>query len=221
MRDSKVVRVCAVLLILGACAAICLVKTGGFGPGIEPVLHRATGSVLAQQALGLLKPGGQVIVIARDTSVFKNPASDIQLAAFYKVLSKANATVGRSQLLQLDPLRPLRVPSGDFLELIKSSSKESVIVSFMGPPLLEDAERAQLTEVKPSIVAFCSGSLAQNVDLRSLFEQGLLKAAVVTRRNPAGQSSRPRDMRQCFDQSYLLITPENLAALSAVSIAVP
>jgi len=153
--------------------------------------------------------------------VFKNPASDIQLAAFYKVLSKANATVGRSQLLQLDPLRPLRVPSGDFLELIKSSSKESVIVSFMGPPLLEDSERAQLTEVKPSIVAFCSGRLAQNVDLRSLFEQGLLKAAVVTRRNPAVQSFKHRDMRQCFGQSYLLITSENLAALSVVSIAVP
>ena len=104
---------------------------------------------MAQQTLRHLKPGGQVILITRDTTTFENPATDVQLASFRKTLRKARVTVGLIQSLQVDPLRPMEVPSGDFQELIRKAPKGSVIVSFMGPPpLLSSAQRQHLEETK-------------------------------------------------------------------------
>jgi hypothetical protein len=81
--------------------------------------------------------------------------------------------------------------------------------------MLTPAQCAQLGENKPAVVAFCTGSLPTLVDLRSLFEQGVLQAAVVDR--PANRASGPgrANLRACFDQSYLVITAANLADLPA------
>src|SRR5262245_42934998 len=183
MAKSKVIGIVLGATIVAAWASAFLVLYGGFGPGINPKPHEATGWMLAQQGLTLLKPGGQIIVIARDTAAFKNPASDIQLASFKKTIRQAHATVASVHALQVDPLRPVEVPPGDFFELIRSAPKGSVIVSFMGPPLLSEAQRTRLPESKPVIVAFCSGSLPERIDLQTLFNQGLLHAAVVSRRS--------------------------------------
>src|SRR5262245_4069852 len=171
MRNSKVIGTIACTATLAAWGSLLLVLHGGFGPSINPKPHEATGWMLAQQALTLLKPGGQIIVIARDTAAFKNPASDIQLASFKKTIRTAHATVVSVHALQVDPLRPVEVPPGDFFELIKAAPKGSVIVSFMGPPLLSEAQRTRLPESKPVIVAFCSGSLPERIDLQTLFNQ--------------------------------------------------
>jgi len=169
---------------------------------------------MARQAMNLLQPGGQIIVITRDTAAFKNPASDLQLTSFNNTLRSAHVAVGRLLALQVDPLRPVEVPPGDFFELIRSATKGSVIVSFMGPPQLTEAQRRQLGEVKPAIVAFCSGSLPERVDLRTLFDQELLHAAVVSRKSPARLSSPPKDLQGWFDESFLAITASDANTLT-------
>ena len=65
------------------------------------------------------------------------------------------------------------------------------------------------------MVAFCAGSLPELVDLKLLFQQGVLQAAVVDR--PTGRTPGPRrgNLRACFDQAYLVITAANLADLPA------
>jgi hypothetical protein len=156
---------------------------------------------MAQQALAWLEPGGQITIITRDTTTFKNPASDIQLASFRKTINQAHAAIGTLRQLQVDPLRPISVPSIDFCEAIRNTPQGGVIVSFMGPPLLTDAERSGLGEIQPAIVAFCSGRLQELVDLRALFEHGLLKAAVVDCRDS--------------NRSFQTLTATNLAELSA------
>jgi hypothetical protein len=156
---------------------------------------------MAQQALALLEQGGKITIIARDTSTFSNPASDIQLASFRRTISQANADVGTIRMLQVDPLRPIAVPSSDFCELIRNTEPGSVIVSFMGPPRVTDRERAALGEIQPAIVAFCSDTSPEFVDMRSLFEQGLLKAAVVDQRGA--------------DQSLLTLTAASFSAVSS------
>jgi hypothetical protein len=173
---------------------------------------------MAQQALRLLQPGGQVILIARDTTTFENPATDVQLASFRNTLRKAHVTVGLTRLLQVDPLRPLEVPSGDFQELIRKAPKGSVIVSFMGPPpLLSSAQRQHLEETRPAIVAFCPGSLPDRVNLPALFEQGLLQAAVISRRNPPASDATPKGLQGWFDHAFVGITSAEAAGLSAQS----
>ncbi len=178
---------------------------------------------MAQQALRLLQPGGQLILIARDTAAFKNPATDVQLASFRKTLRKARVSVGSIQSLQVDPLRPLEVPSGDFQELIRKAPKGSVIVSFMGPPpLLSPVQRQHLGESRPAIVAFCPGSVPERVNLPALFEQGLLQTAVVSRRNRAAAPATPNGgLQGWFDQEFVGITSGDAAGLSARSDTAP
>ena len=215
MRDSKVIGIAAVLVTLGAWGLVYFSADGVVGPSIDPNTHEAIGWTIGRQTLGLLKPGGQVIVITRDTAEFKNPASDIQLRSFTKTLQEGHVSVGKLRALQVDPLRPIEVPPGDFFDLIRNAPKGSVIVSFMGPPLLTGQQLKQLGEIKPSIVAFCSGSLPERVDVRAIFEQGLLQAAVVSRKQVARSSLRPKGLQGWFDESYLAVTPATLGNLSA------
>ena len=171
---------------------------------------------MAQEALARLAKDGQITVFIRDTAAFANPATDLQIASFRRTLGKARVTIHSLRKLQWDPLRPIAVPSGDVCEAIRNAPKGSVIVSFMGPPLLTQAEVARLGERHPAIVAFCSGGLRQLPDLPPLFEQGLLQAAVLdcrgTRRLPGGASNPP--VRS--EPSFLTITSANLAELKAL-----
>jgi hypothetical protein len=212
---SKVIGTLAALVTLAAWVAIFLSLHGGLGPRIDSKLPEATGWVMAQEALTRLQPSGQITVITRDTSTFKNPATDIQMASFRKALGRAHAAIRSLHTLQVDPLRPVEVPAGDFYGILKNTPKGNVVVSFMGPPMLTASQCAQLGENKPAVVAFCTGSLPALVDLSSLFEQGLLQAAVVDR--SAGRTPGPRgsDLRAFFDQSYLVITAANLADIPA------
>src|SRR5688572_7245884 len=112
MRDNKFVQALAVTVTLGALGTIALTSAGGFPPRLQSQPHEAAGWGLARQAKALIKDGGQVMVITRDTGAFKNPAMDVQLASFKKELRKAKITISRIEALQVDPLRPMEVPPG-------------------------------------------------------------------------------------------------------------
>ena len=215
MRDSKVIGTGATIATLAAGLVTYLSVAGGFGPPIDPAPHRATGRVMAEEALKVLKPGGEILVIGRDTTAFKNPGSDIQMASFQKTVSEAHAKISAVHSLQVDPLRPVEVPSGDFFDLLRKTPPQNVIVSFMGPPVLSEAQRVQLGEVKPAVVAFCSGAIPERIDLHLLFEQGLLRTAVVSKRNAPLSTSKSSHYRECFERSFTVITAENLSMLPA------
>jgi hypothetical protein len=219
MQDKKVIGAVAGLTILGSGLGIAFCLTGGFGPGINASLHQAIGRALAQQTLSLLKPGGDVVVITRDTATFQNPATDIAFATFRNELQKAGVKILSIEPIQVDPLRPVAVPAGDFLQWIKKGSKGSVIASLMGPPVFTEAQLAQLGEIKPAIVAFCSGPVRDHVDLKSLFTEGLLKGAVVSK-HPL-KNSQAADQRDLFEQNFAVITPGNLAELPATTSPAP
>jgi hypothetical protein len=201
---KTVIQIVAGVITIAAWAFLGFSLHGRMGPRVDVASYETSGRLIAQQALALLEPGGEITVIARDTTSFKNPASDIQLDSFLKTIDHAHATVGDIHKLQVDALRPIAVPSIDFCQAIRNTPQGGVVVSFMGPPMLTDADRSRLGDTQPAIVAFCSDNLPQLVDLRSLFKQGLLQAAVVD--GPGlGQPN----------QSFLTLTPTNLAGLSA------
>jgi hypothetical protein len=212
MRNSKVIGAGASLATLGA-TALLLFSTRQLPPGLDPKPHEATGWVMAQEALGLLKPGGWLVVIRRDTGAYKHPESDLQFKSFQKALRKAKATVTAVRAVGLDPLRPLEVPPGDFFELIRRSPAECVIVSFLGPPLLSQDQRRQLGQSRPKIIAFCPGPLPAQIDLRVLFEARLLEVAVISRRNPPQFSAKPKDLAGWFDRYYQKVTAAEVARL--------
>ena len=217
MRDNKFIQALAGAVSLGSVVVMTITLRGGFPPGVERGPHEAAGWALATQALSLLKPGGHIMLIMRDTAEFKNPATDIQLASFKKELRKTHASISMVQALQVDPLRPMEVPPGDFLEWIRKSPDGSVIVSFMGPPILTDGQRKQLGEIKPAIVAFCPGGVPERVSLHALFDNGLLHAAIVSRQNLTLSATKPRTLQAWFDQHFVIVTAANVGDVLASS----
>jgi hypothetical protein len=104
--------------------------------------------------------------------------------------------------LEVDPLRRVLVPSGDFQGWIHQGNRGDVIVSLMGPPVLSPSERSQLGDIKPAVVAFCPGNWPEQVDFRRLFGDGLVSAAVVSR--PGVAASRN------FADAFVAVTKANV-----------
>jgi hypothetical protein len=136
------------------------------------------------------------------------------MESFTRGVNQSKSLKLTTRLIQVDPLRPLQVPPGDFFELLRKSTPGSVIVSLMGPPVLSDEQRAQLGAVKAKIVAFCPGNLTDHVDLRPFFERQLLHAAVVSRRFPTDGSTM-KTPPVAYEDLYVSVTPGDLSALPA------
>ena len=212
MQNSRITEFASALTTLGA-LTVMVVSNCEWPPSTHRKLHAAIGKAIAREALSLLGNGGQITVIARDTATFQQPAAEIQLNSFREEIRRSKATIGTTQFLQVDPLRPLQVPPGDFFELIRRAPSGNVIVSFMGPPLLTEEQRGQLGTVKPRIVAFCPGSVAGSIDLRALFDQQLLHAAVVSRRNSGRSPPSDKGLADSYERLYRSVTAVNLDSL--------
>jgi hypothetical protein len=175
---------------------------------VDRRLHSDIGRALAREALRVLPPGGQITVITRDTAAFPQPALDILLRSFLQEIHREADVAVATHALQLDPLRPVEVPPGDFYELIRRSNTGRVIVSLLGPPVLTSEQRAALGTVKPKVIAFCSGHLAQALDLDALFRAGLLQAALVARPAPSVPASGPAGEAGAFERLYTVVRAE-------------
>jgi hypothetical protein len=216
MRDSKVIQTVAVAATLGAVAAM-LITRGGLGPGLNPAPHRAVGAELARQAVAQWQPGGEIMVITRDTTTFPSPATDLLMASFQRELDREHARLSAVQTLPVDPLRRLEVPAGDFQRWIHHATNGDVIVSLLGPPVLTAAQAQELGEIRPAIVAFCPGNPPDPNDLRALFADGLLRAAIVSRREPASGAANPKTPQAWFDQNYTVVTATNVEAFATAA----
>lgn len=187
-----------------------------FAPRPVPVdrqLHAEIGAALGSEARQLLRPGGKVTLITRDTQTFPQPSLDILRKSFERQFDKS--TTVDILLVQVDPLRPASVPPGDFFELLRKSKPDDVIVSLLGPPVLSDQERFVLGGVRPKVVALCAGSLAGNLDLKRLAQAGLLHAAVVTRQFAQGTAETARAIPRNFASLYHVYHSSDLAMVNA------
>jgi hypothetical protein len=175
-------------------------------PKMDLRAHQVLGEVLAREALKALQPGGRLILIARDPEPFQVPAAVAQLQGFARALRPSGTRVATLHSVKLDPLRVVGVPPGDFVELIRRSRPEDVIVSFLGPPVLSAEQLSRVGNSHPRVLAVCSGSMPSRVDLRGIFDQQLLVGAVVSRRQ-----STPGRAAQDFEHQFRLLTSADLA----------
>lgn len=184
-------------------------------PKIDRRPHEELGEVLAAEALKRLEPGARILVIARESEPFRVPASAAQLDGFLRALEKAGAHVAALHTIVRDPLRVTAVPPGDFFDLIRFGRDNDVIVSFLGPPVLDSEQLAMLGKRRPCVLAVCSGEMPAQVDLKKIFDQRLLAAAVLSR-SPGTSSSSAGGKRSTFDQLFLLVTSADFEGLSGV-----
>lgn len=200
MSHRRFIEVIAVLSGLAAAVAL-LLTLWELPPRTDRALHTALGKAIARETLKLARPGGRITVITRNTSEFQQPALDLMLRSLRRELADGGATVV-VQAIQLDPLRPVEVPAGDFYDLIRRAAADQVIVSLLGPPMLTEEQWGKLGPVKPKIVAFYPGNVAETIDLRRLFDAGLLHVAVVNRAPAPGQGAKPA---RAFDDLYTVV----------------
>src|SRR6266571_2203840 len=155
MANNTAKTVVASLTIVGALG--CLVfSLHEFGPDFDPKPHEALGQEMAEEAAKLVESGGRVIVIARSTAFFKNPAADVQLQSFDRAVQKAKLIIAATNIFKINPILLVRVPPGDFVEILRRASESDVVVSFLGPPVLNPEQQARLGEPRPKVLVFFS-----------------------------------------------------------------
>jgi hypothetical protein len=198
-------------LTLAASSLLLFFSANEWPPTVDRAFHGAIGEAMARETLSLVKPGAGVVVVVRDTEEFRHPESEAQVRGFEKVLKAGGSTVVSVQSLQVDPLRPLEVPSGDFYELLRKVPPGTAIVSFMGPPKLTEEQRGRLGEIRPKVIAFCPGAIPRTTDLRGMFESGLLHSAVVERDGAVGGK------RSDFASLYRVVRGAEAGTLPQVS----
>jgi len=215
MTNSRIINALAVATLVAAGWWLCD-SLQPQPPAVDRRPHLAAGEALAAEAVRLLTPGAKLTVIARAATPFQVPASAAQLEGFQRALKKNGTPIAALREYQLDPLRPVSVPPGDFFELMRRGQDNDVIVSFLGPPVLDGGQLAKLGAKRPRVLAMCSGAMPQQVDLQRLFDQQLLWAAVVSR-NDAPVRKTARSGQQAFDQMFRWITRDNLRELADVA----
>src|SRR5687767_5703899 len=106
-RDILSLIICLVGLL-----TLLLAARGFPPPRIDKRLHSEIGRALAAECIALLKPGGKVTIIARDTETFAQPAMVVLMASIQREFDRAGAVVRSIEPIQLDPIRPNEVPAG-------------------------------------------------------------------------------------------------------------
>jgi hypothetical protein len=201
MRNRKSIDALALAVCLTA-ASVAILSIWHLPPRADAEISGEIGRTMAREALAVLPKEGRVVVIARDLNVYDQPAMEVSLKAFEQEIEKAGATIAMRPI-ELDPLRPVEVPPGDFYEAIRRTKSNEVIVSFLGPPVLAPEQQEKLPPVKPKIIALCTGSLAAQTDLGALSRLGLLHAAIVNRAKTAEPKRAGGTLS--FDQLYAVV----------------
>jgi hypothetical protein len=200
------------LAVIVAAAIFFYLRAFERGPDFELRPHLALGEALADLAGKSAVRGGRITLIAPDPSIGKWPAVEAQLKGFYRGLRRANVQLSATNLIKLDPIRLARVPSQEFMKMIRKQSDADLIVSLLGPPIPTPEERAQLPAKHARVIASCTGELPRQVNLKSLFEGQLLEAAIISRQPPGGVP-RTDYLPDWFASYFEVITARNLANL--------
>lgn len=208
MRKSTIQLLISGVLVLAGLFQI--LNFNRVSPPFDSAPHRGLGEVMAEQAAKTVSSGGKVILIARDTQAFASDAADIQVSAFLKRLAVDHVSVVSTQWIKADPLRIPSVPQGDFFGIVKRAGDHDVVVSFLGPPMFDDAQVAKLGSDYAKVVALCTGGIPRQTDLGQAFRRGVLKVAIVDRPSSSisgGSSGSDKSLspRAAFDRWYQVV----------------
>lgn len=212
MRTNKLLVAAAALLAIAGSAWF-IWHTTHSPSKINVLLHQGIGETLAEQALKVANPKGEIVVITMETRDSEVLAT--QFSAFKERLKTAKgARVG--ELITIDSEKKSKYGPGFGLSAsklsreIKKHSDASVFVSFVGMPSLDDKELKELGDSVPPLVAFCRSA----DKLESLLQRNYLRAAVVPRfQFPAPGDGMPRTSSEWFDFQFQAITPQGLGML--------
>ena len=212
MGNKKIVGAVAVVVILAALGSLYL-SLIGLPPRVDARPHEALGEAMAREALQQRAPGGRILLVRRDTSLYPNPAAEAQIRTFDRALRKAGANVAATTVVKMDPLRVVSVPSADFHVLLEKATESDVIASFLGPPVLTPGQLAKLGSKRPKVVALCIGEMPRQTDLKRRFDEKLVQTAILNRRDVASAAPTSDAPQAWFDHFFVVATEANASEL--------
>ncbi len=210
---NRTTKITLASLIIAGSALSLFVTFFPWPPRLEAAPHLALGQAVAQETIKLLGAGGRVWLVARDTRTFPNPAADAQIQSFAKTLLGSGIRIGSTNLVKLDPLRVVGVPPGDFLQILKRASDADVVVSFLGAASLSEEQVTKLGDKAPKVIAVCTGNIPKQIDLKRLFDQKLLQAALISRPAPTTTGPLRHPVPENFEQLYVMVRAGELSEL--------
>ena len=203
----------AILVIAAAAVWIYRSQSGGsLKFDLNP--YRVLGSGAAEETAKLLGNKGQVLVIAPDTSQFKNPAVEGELDSFQKTLKKSGMTVAAVVSFKVTPMERMAtggaVPRDQFLNALQSHPNVGAVVLFCGFPSFAPQDYDTLKQSSTKFVV-ASGYLPV---YRKLLEAQVIHLAIVPQfERSDAPAKEPKTLREWFEQEFLVITPANTATL--------
>jgi len=206
------IKIAVSLVLLLAAGALLASRYYFPPPKIEARPHAGMGAALAERVIKL-GSGGRITLLVPETAGGKFPAAQAQLKAFHAALQEVNLTVAATNVVKLDPNRLLRAPPGDFAEILRKLTDVDVVVSLLGPPVLNAEQKARVGGKRPKVIAVCSGDLPRQVNLKAIFADGFLHAAVVSRPEVGLTTPSSDNPADWFNHFFLWVTPQNVAAL--------
>lgn len=216
MANGKTKQITALALIIAAGGWLYWFFTPHV-PALDERPYEAAGEKLASEAVRLLGSGGRVIVVVRDTSPFKIRAQEAMNAAFIATLKKSGQSPAVTHKIKLDPLRAIVFSGEDFAAALKGAQETDVLISFIGVPLLTEAQTARAGARRPKVLALCPLGSTPATELRRVFEQSILHGAVVLRLDSSPHFGG-LGKQEAFARTFAWITPGNLAELDQITL---
>src|SRR5687768_12758863 len=100
--------------------------------------YHALGAGVAEETAKLLGNKGQVVVIAPDTSQFKNPAVESELSSCQKTLKQNGMTVAAVVMFKVTPMESMAnggaMPRDQFLDALQTHPNVGAVILFCAFP---------------------------------------------------------------------------------------
>jgi hypothetical protein len=208
------------LLLLAASVSFGLVgckRQASVQPSTGP--QSALAEVTAEEVARLAGPGGKVFVLAPASGDPAGMAIDPVLKPFAAALVKhGNVTVSATERVKArvnDP-SPTReeLTAAQFDGFMRGTKGATAIVSFVGFPVLDDAQIAGLKSRSIKLVAIYTAGPQAGPHYKKTLMANALDLAILPRMDPPpGVPQNPPATRDTFNRQYLLATPETAARL--------
>jgi len=211
------------LAIVGGGATLYLRR--GARSNLKP--FEALGEMAAQETVKLIGGSGEIVIIVPDFGESRNPTQEAQMSSFQKELKRQEGvtiaavekvslvapqiSTKQGKLRFFEPTLggpPLSQP-GQLSQIANTYAQAKAIVAFVDLPPLSDADIPALKNRGTKLVVVSD----YKDSYKALFEAQVLHVALVPRSEPFPEKGKkPRTMKDWFDRSYTVITPEKAEA---------
>jgi len=213
MAKKIIVAVITLVLVAGVAKRIYNSFSGG-SVNFDLNPYHALGSGAAEETAKLIGNKGPVVIIAPDTSQFKNPAVESELSSCQKSLAKSGLKVAAVARFKMTPMESMAtggaMPRDQFLNVLQSHPSAGAVVLFCGFPQFAPQDYDVLKQGNTKFIV-ASGYLPA---YRKLLEAQVIHLAIVPKFDrSASPAKEPKTPREWFEQDFVVITPGNTATL--------